>query len=98
PYGPQLYCCNHQRPVAGQTIAQNARRLMSYVVTENCIKCKYMDCVEVCPVDCFHEGDSMLVIDPEQCIDCGICVPECAAKAILPDADSELKQWAAFNR
>lgn len=71
---------------------------MAYVVTENCIKCKYMDCVEVCPVDCFHEGASMLVIDPEQCIDCGICVPECAANAILPDADTELQPWAAFNR
>jgi len=71
---------------------------MSYVVTENCIKCKYMDCVEVCPVDCFHEGESMLVIDPGQCIDCGICVPECGANAIRPDADAGLGPWAGFNR
>jgi ferredoxin len=50
---------------------------MTYVVTEACIKCKYMDCVEVCPVDCFYEGENMLVIDPEVCIDCGVCEPEC---------------------
>ena len=50
---------------------------MTYVVTENCIKCKYMDCVEVCPVDCFYEGENMLVINPDECIDCGACEPEC---------------------
>jgi len=48
---------------------------MTYVVTENCIKCKYMDCVEVCPVDCFYEGANMLVIHPDECIDCGVCDP-----------------------
>jgi NAD-dependent dihydropyrimidine dehydrogenase PreA subunit len=52
---------------------------MTYVVTEACIKCKYMDCVEVCPVDCFYEGDNMLVIKPSECIDCGVCEPECPA-------------------
>ena len=52
---------------------------MTYVVTENCIKCKYMDCVEVCPVDCFYAGENMLVIHPDECIDCGVCEPECPA-------------------
>ena len=60
---------------------------MTYVVTEACIKCKYMDCVEVCPVDCFYEGDNMLVINPSECIDCGVCEPECPAEAILPDTE-----------
>lgn len=58
---------------------------MTHVVTENCIKCKYTDCVEVCPVDCFHEGPNMLVIDPEECIDCTLCVKECPVSAILPE-------------
>jgi len=60
---------------------------MTYVVTENCIKCKYTDCVEVCPVDCFHEGPNMLVIDPEECIDCTLCEPECPAQAIFSEDD-----------
>ncbi|MHC0448640.1 MULTISPECIES: ferredoxin FdxA [unclassified Candidatus Lariskella] len=55
---------------------------MTYVVTEKCIKCKYTDCVEVCPVDCFYEGPDMLVINPEECIDCGVCEPECPIEAI----------------
>lgn len=59
---------------------------MTYVVTENCIRCKYTDCVDVCPVDCFHEGERFLVIDPAVCIDCGVCVPECPVEAIV-DAD-----------
>ena len=54
---------------------------MTYVVTEACIKCKYTDCVEVCPVDCFYEGENMLVIHPDECIDCGVCEPECPADA-----------------
>ena len=61
---------------------------MTYVVTESCIKCKYTDCVEVCPVDCFYEGPEFLVIDPDECIDCGLCVPECPIEAIY--ADDEL--------
>ena len=60
---------------------------MTYVVTENCIKCKYMDCVEVCPVDCFHEGPNMLVIDPDECIDCAVCIPECPVNAIFAEED-----------
>jgi ferredoxin len=58
---------------------------MTFVVTESCIKCKYTDCVEVCPVDCFHEGPNMLVIDPEECIDCTLCEPECPVEAIVFD-------------
>lgn len=60
---------------------------MTFVVTENCIKCKYTDCVEVCPVDCFHEGPNFLVIDPDECIDCTLCEPECPAEAILSEDD-----------
>lgn len=63
---------------------------MTFVVTENCIRCKYTDCVEVCPVDCFHEGENFLVIDPQVCIDCALCVPECPAGAIY--ADNELPE------
>ncbi len=71
---------------------------MTYVVIEACIKCKYMDCVEVCPVDCFYEGENMLVIHPDECIDCGVCEPECPAEAILPDSEGELTQWLDLNR
>jgi len=72
---------------------------MTYVVTENCIKCKYTDCVEVCPVDCFYEGENMLVIHPDECIDCGVCVPECPAEAIFSDADPQATpNWLEINR
>jgi ferredoxin len=70
---------------------------MTYVVTENCIKCKYTDCVEVCPVDCFYEGDNMLVIHPDECIDCGVCEPECPADAIKPDTEPGLEKWLELN-
>src|SRR6201996_5778265 len=70
---------------------------MTYVVTEACIKCKYTDCVEVCPVDCFYEGDNMLVIHPEECIDCGVCEPECPADAIKPDTEPGLEKWLEVN-
>ncbi len=60
---------------------------MTYVVTQNCIRCKYTDCVEVCPVDCFYEGENFLVIHPDECIDCGLCEPECPAEAIFLDDD-----------
>jgi ferredoxin len=66
---------------------------MTYVVTEACIKCKYTDCVEVCPVDCFYEGENMLVIHPDECIDCGVCEPECPADAIKPDTEPGLEKW-----
>jgi ferredoxin len=65
---------------------------MTYVVTEECIKCKHMDCVELCPVDCFHEGPNMLVIDPEECIDCTLCVPACPVKAIFADVQLKPEQ------
>jgi ferredoxin len=70
---------------------------MTYVVVENCIKCKYMDCVEVCPVDCFYEGENMLVIHPDECIDCGVCEPECPAEAIKPDTEPGLEKWLELN-
>ena len=70
---------------------------MTYVVTDACIKCKYTDCVEVCPVDCFYEGENMLVINPSECIDCGVCEPECPAEAILPDTEDNLEQWLELN-
>jgi ferredoxin len=60
---------------------------MTFVVTENCIKCKYMDCVEVCPVDCFHAGPNFLVIDPDECIDCTLCEPECPVEAIFSEEE-----------
>lgn len=72
---------------------------MTYVVVENCIKCKFTDCVEVCPVDCFHEGPNYLVIDPEECIDCNLCVSECPAEAIFPEDDvpDNQRQFIALN-
>jgi ferredoxin len=60
---------------------------MTFVVTESCIKCKYMDCVEVCPVDCFYEGPNFLVIHPDECIDCALCEPECPVNAIVSEDD-----------
>lgn len=70
---------------------------MTYVVTDACIKCKYTDCVEVCPVDCFYEGENMLVIHPDECIDCGVCEPECPAEAIIPDTDDGDGRWVELN-
>jgi ferredoxin len=70
---------------------------MTFVVTESCIKCKYTDCVEVCPVDCFYEGENMLVIHPDECIECGVCEPECPIEAIKADTESGLNQWLELN-
>ena len=72
---------------------------MTYLVTENCIKCKHTDCVEVCPVDCFHEGPNFLVINPDECIDCGVCIPECPVDAIVADRDmtTEQKPYLEIN-
>ncbi|MDA3869187.1 MAG: ferredoxin family protein [Gammaproteobacteria bacterium] len=72
---------------------------MTYVVSENCIKCKYTDCVDVCPVDCFHEGPNFLVIDPEECIDCTLCEPECPAEANFADDDlpADQAEFLALN-
>jgi len=84
---------------------------MTFVVTENCIRCKYTDCVEVCPVDCFYEGPNFLVINPDECIDCALCEPECPVDAIfseddLPESQKEFlainielaKEWPNINR
>ena len=70
---------------------------MTYVVTDSCIKCKYQDCVEVCPVDCFYEGENMLVIHPDECIDCGVCEPECPVEAIVPDTEPNVEEWLEIN-
>jgi ferredoxin len=70
---------------------------LTYIVNENCIRCKYTDCVEVCPVDCFYEGENMLVIHPDECIDCGVCEPECPAEAIKPDTETGLEKWLELN-
>ena len=70
---------------------------MAYSVNDKCIMCKHTDCVEVCPVDCFYEGENMLVINPDECIDCGVCEPECPEEAILSDMEEEGQKWIAFN-
>ncbi|WP_417070858.1 ferredoxin FdxA [Niveibacterium terrae] len=72
---------------------------MPYVVTESCIKCKYTDCVDVCPVDCFREGPNFLVIDPDECIDCSLCVAECPAEAIYAEDDvpTDQQSFIALN-
>ena len=71
---------------------------MTYIVNDSCIKCKYTDCVEVCPVDCFYEGANMLIIHPDECIDCGVCEPECPVEAIKPDTEPGLEKWLELNR
>ena len=72
---------------------------MTFIVTEECIKCKLTDCVEVCPVDCFHEGPNMLVIDPDECIDCTLCEPECPVEAIMSEDDvpEGMQQFLELN-
>ena len=74
---------------------------MTYIVKDECIKCKLTDCVEVCPVDCFYEGENMLVIDPDECIDCGVCEPECPIDAIVADTSYKEKdkdKWLLLNK
>lgn len=72
--------------------------VMTYVVTEACVNCKYTDCVEICPVDCFYEGENFLAINPEECIDCGVCVPECPVDAIKPDTELGMEKWVEINQ
>ncbi|MEC7239788.1 MAG: ferredoxin FdxA [Myxococcota bacterium] len=69
---------------------------MPFVVCEPCINCKFTDCVDVCPVDCFREGENFLVIDPEECIDCGACVPACPVEAIFPE-DEVPEEWSEYT-
>ncbi len=69
---------------------------MTYVVAEPCVKCKYTDCVDVCPVDCFYEGENMLAIHPDECIDCGACVPECPVEAIFSE-DELPEKWSEYK-
>jgi len=71
---------------------------MTYVVNDKCIMCKHTTCVSVCPVDCFYEGENMLVIKPDECIDCGVCEPECPEDAIKSDQDPEGEGWVEFNK
>ena len=74
---------------------------MTYIVKDECIKCKYTDCVEVCPVDCLYEGENMLVIKPEECIDCGVCEPECPVNAIVSENDyneKDKEKWLEINK
>lgn len=73
---------------------------MTFLVTEKCIRCKYTDCVEVCPVDCFYEGPNMLVIHPDECIDCGLCEPECPVNAIYVEDDlpKKYQKFLALNK
>jgi len=72
---------------------------MTHLVTENCIKCKHTDCVSVCPVDCFYEGPNFLAINPDECIDCGVCIPECPVDAIVADNDTNtnIPLWLEIN-
>ena len=74
---------------------------MTYIVKDECIKCKLTDCVEVCPVDCFYEGENMLVINPDECIDCGVCEPECPIDAIVSDNEyneEDKDKWLLINK
>ena len=74
---------------------------MTYIVKDECIKCKLTDCVEVCPVDCFYEGENMLVINPDECIDCGVCEPECPINAIVADTsyqENDKNKWLLLNK
>ena len=71
---------------------------MTFIVGQACINCKHTDCVEVCPGDCFYEGENTLVIDPEECIDCGLCEPECPVDAIKPDTENGSERWLELNK
>jgi ferredoxin len=88
-----------QQAWTGTASPPSPGEFMTHVVTESCIKCKYTDCVDVCPVDCFREGPNMLVIEPDECIDCAVCIPECPANAIFAEEDvpEGQQQFVALN-
>ena len=91
----------HNHPVCAYSASdtpEKKSRPLTYIVNDRCIMCKYTDCVEVCPVDCFYEGENMLVIHPDECIDCGVCEPECPAEAILPDTEPGADVWVTLNQ
>src|SRR5437868_12618721 len=90
---------SYTRGCVGLRLPQNGTRIMAYVITKACLGCKYSDCVVVCPVDCFHEGDRMLYIDPDECVCCGACVPECPVEAIIWDVDvpEQMRDYVALN-
>jgi ferredoxin len=88
---PALTVCASAKIRLSRTILSRIL-YMAYVITESCIKCKYTDCVDVCPVDCFREGPNMLVIDPDECIDCTLCVAECPVEAIFAEDDVPAEQ------
>src|ERR1041384_864805 len=91
PCVPKYVALAHARAFGVSTVR------MTYVVNDSCIKCKLMDCVSVCPVDCFYEGKNMLVIHPDECIDCGVCEPECPVEAIKPDTEPGLEEFLKLN-
>jgi ferredoxin len=87
-----------ENPAALQAPAGSPPAAMTYIVMDPCIKCKFMDCVEVCPVDCFYEGENFLAINPDECIDCGVCEPECPVDAIKPDTEDDTDgTWLRIN-
>lgn len=115
PYPSRALALRGKKPkITGFYQSHPTKRIsMTHVVTENCIKCKYTDCVDVCPVDCFREGPNFLVIDPDECIDCAVCIPECPANAIFAEEDvpadqlafiklnvdlSQLKTWKSITK
>jgi len=85
--------------IRSRTELPNRHEPMTHVVTESCIRCKYTDCVDVCPVDCFREGPNFLTIDPDECIDCAVCIPECPVNAIYAEEDvpAEQRGFIALN-
>ena len=88
-----------QKPIKSRFRAKTQEPRMTHTVTEACIKCKYTDCVDVCPVDCFREGPNFLTIDPDECIDCAVCIPECPVNAIYAEEDvpHDQKHMTALN-
>ena len=83
----------------GRCFREEREEQMPYIVTDNCNGCRFTDCVEVCPVDCFHSDEKMLYIDPDECIDCGACEPECPVQAIFEETSvpSEKEEWIQIN-